>query len=62
MAKKSLSGEDFRAPILLDGNAGTAGQVVTSQGADATPTWTTPSAGGGSSTPVIHPMFIIGGV
>ena len=40
MAKKSLSGEDFRAPILLTGSAGTSGQVLTSQGSSSTPTWT----------------------
>ena len=30
------------APILLHTNAGTSGQVLTSQGAGKTPTWTTP--------------------
>ena len=35
-------GVDAAADILLGGNAGTAGQVLTSQGAGATPTWTTP--------------------
>ena len=34
-------GVDAAADILLGGNAGTAGQVLTSQGAGATPTWTT---------------------
>lgn len=40
----SLSGTI--APVLLNGSAGTAGQVLTSAGGGATPTWTTPSAGG----------------
>lgn len=38
MAKKSLSGSDFRAPILLDGSAGTAGQFLKSNG-NTTPSW-----------------------
>jgi hypothetical protein len=39
MAKKSLSGIDFQAPILLDGVAGTSGQVLTSQGSSSSPVW-----------------------
>ena len=31
-----------RVQLLIKNNAGTAGQVLTSQGADRTPTWTTP--------------------
>lgn len=31
-----------RVQLLIKGNAGTAGQVLTSQGAGKTPTWTTP--------------------
>lgn len=34
------------SPITLNTNVGTSGQVLTSAGAGATPTWTTPSAGG----------------
>jgi hypothetical protein len=33
--------------ITLSGSAGTAGQVLTSAGTGAAPTWTTPSGGGG---------------
>jgi hypothetical protein len=38
------------SPIILNGQAGTSGQVLTSAGAGATPTWTTVS-GGGSGVP-----------
>lgn len=50
MAKKSLSGHDFRAPVLLDGSAGSTGQVLTSQGSAGIPIWTAPQLG--SSTVV----------
>jgi hypothetical protein len=33
------------SPVLLDGVSGAAGQVLTSAGVDATPTWTTPTTG-----------------
>jgi len=33
--------------ILFDGSAGTAGQVLQSNGSSAAPTWVTPSGGGG---------------
>lgn len=46
----SLSGTS--APFLLTGQPGTSGQVLTSQGAGATPIWTTVS-GGGSGTVTI---------
>ncbi len=46
MARKSLSGSDFRAPVLLNGSAGSSGQVLTSQGTDSTPIWTTVSSSG----------------
>lgn len=38
------------APVMLCGNAGTSGQVLTSQGAGNTPIWTTPSGGGGDNS------------
>lgn len=38
-------GVDAAADIRLDGNAGTSGQVLTSQGAGNTPIWTTPAKG-----------------
>lgn len=41
MAKKSLSGYDINAPLLLTGSTGTAGQVLLSAGSGATPTWGT---------------------
>jgi hypothetical protein len=36
---------DFNAAIALTGSAGTSGQVLTSAGTGATPTWTTPTTG-----------------
>jgi hypothetical protein len=33
------------SPITLNASVGTSGQVLTSAGAGATPTWTTPSSG-----------------
>lgn len=39
MARKSLSGFDINAPLLLTGSAGTSGYVLTSAGATGTPTW-----------------------
>jgi hypothetical protein len=47
MAKKLLSGSDFIAPLLLNGSAGTSGQVLTSQGVSAIPIWTDISSSGG---------------
>lgn len=45
--------------------AGTAGQVLTTQGAVADPTWTTPSAGGGlwylTSAPTVASMTLVSG-
>jgi hypothetical protein len=38
------------SPIILNGQAGTSGQVLTSAGAGATPTWTTVSGGGSGFT------------
>jgi hypothetical protein len=42
----------YTGPLKLDGSAGTAGQVLTSNGASAAPTWTTLSAGTGTVTSV----------
>ena len=47
MAKILLSGSDFQAPLLLNGSAGTSGQVLTSQGASAIPIWSDVSGSGG---------------
>ncbi len=41
----SLTLSGTMSPVLLDGVSGAAGQVLTSAGADATPTWTTPTTG-----------------
>lgn len=50
MAKKSLSGYDINGPLLLTGAAGSGGQVLTSGGTGATPTWTSISGGGLSAS------------
>jgi hypothetical protein len=39
MAKKVLTTLDLNGPVTLTGAAGTSGQVLTSAGAGATPTW-----------------------
>jgi hypothetical protein len=50
----ALSVSGSGSPISLNGAAGTSGQVLTSQGAGSTPTWTTPTTawgtGGASGT------------
>jgi hypothetical protein len=46
MTRELLTGADFKGPLQLDGAAGTSGQVLTSAGAGAVPTW---SAAGGFS-------------
>ena len=43
-------GIDGACDIQLNENAGTSGQVLTSQGAGNTPIWTTPSGGGGDNS------------
>lgn len=49
----SLSnGVDVSSTITLSGSAGTNGQVLTSGGVGALPTWTTVSGGGGGSSPL----------
>lgn len=45
MARLIANGQDLRGPMLLAGAAGTSGQILTSAGAGATPTWSTPSSG-----------------
>lgn len=47
MAKKFLGVVDFLAGLLLGGSAGTSGEVLTSQGAGASPVW----AAGGAGSP-----------
>lgn len=42
-AGRVIIGEDSTAELTLGGNAGTSGQVLTSQGAGKTPIWTTPA-------------------
>lgn len=41
MPRELLSGADVKGPLLLNGSAGTTGQVVTSQGPNTTPQWST---------------------
>ncbi len=51
MTRELLTGADFKGPLQLDGAAGTSGQVLTSAGAGAVPTWS-PAGGfsGGTLT------------
>jgi hypothetical protein len=51
MTKELLSGADFKGPLQLNGAAGTSGQVLTSAGSGAIPTWS-PAGGftGGTLT------------
>jgi len=44
MTRELLTGADFKGPLQLNGAAGTSGQVLTSAGSSAIPTWS--SAGG----------------
>jgi hypothetical protein len=39
MTRELLTGADFKGPLQLNGAAGTSGQVLTSAGAGAVPTW-----------------------
>lgn len=50
MTRRLENGVDIRGPLQVAGAAGTSGQVLTSAGAGAVPTWQTPSGGGGGST------------
>jgi hypothetical protein len=43
MAQRIENGADFRGPLLAAGSAGSSGQVLTSAGAGAAPTWGTAS-------------------
>jgi len=45
MTKKRLSSADLVGPVLLNGDAGTSGYVLTSGGATAFPTWSAVSGG-----------------
>jgi len=51
MTRELLTGADFKGPLQLNGAAGTSGQVLTSAGAGAVPTWS-PAGGfsGGTLT------------
>ena len=51
----SKSNHDFEGRILLNNAAGTAGQVLTSQGSGANPTWTTVSSG---SIPTLNQIIV----
>lgn len=48
MTRELSNGINLKGPLQLSGSAGTSGQVLTSAGAGAVPTWT--NAGGGSFT------------
>ena len=39
MAKELLSSPDVKSPMLLNGSAGTSGQMLQSGGAGSAPTW-----------------------
>lgn len=41
---------ELKTPVYVDGSTGTSGQVLTSAGSGAAPTWTTPVTGGGTVT------------
>ena len=43
MTRRLENGVDLRGPLQASGSTGTSGQVLTSAGAGAVPTWTTPS-------------------
>lgn len=47
MAREFRTSPDFKTAVLANGSAGTSGQVLTSAGAGAAPSWTTVSGGGG---------------
>jgi hypothetical protein len=51
----SQSNHNFQGSILLNNAAGTAGQVLTSQGSGANPTWTTVSSG---SIPTLNQIIV----
>lgn len=46
MTRRLENGVDLRGPLQASGSTGTSGQVLTSAGAGAVPTWQTPSGGG----------------
>ena len=50
MAREFRTSPDFKTAVLANGAAGTSGQVLTSAGAGAAPSWTTVSGGGGGSS------------
>ena len=50
MAREFRTSPDFKTAVLANGAAGTSGQVLTSAGAGAAPSWTTVSGGGGGLT------------
>lgn len=50
MAREFRTSPDFKTAVLANGAAGTSGQVLTSAGAGAAPSWTTVGGGGGGLT------------
>ena len=49
---------NFSSGVVLNGQAGTSGQVFTSQGAGSTPTWTTVSGSGGGGGYNVAPATV----
>ena len=58
MARRLENGADLRGPLQVAGSAGTSGQVLTSAGAGAVPTW---SAGGGGGSTANYQEFTSSG-
>jgi hypothetical protein len=50
MTRRLENGADLRGPLQVAGSAGTSGQVLTSAGAGAIPTWSAAGGGGGGGT------------
>ena len=60
LTPKGTGGVQFTGPLLPNNLAGTSGQVLTSAGAGAVPTWTTPSSGGVTAGKAIAFSIIFG--
>jgi hypothetical protein len=50
MSRDFETSPNLKAPLLLSGSAGTAGQVVKSRGDSLPPEWGTDQTGGGSGS------------
>lgn len=58
LVPKGTGGVRFTGPLLPNNLAGTSGQVLTSAGAGAVPTWTTPTTGTVTSVAATVPAFL----